>query len=115
MSPGVERSFHAVEEEILGISHAEIGAYLLGLWGISYPIVEAVAHHHHPGRVLEQPAFGVLGATHVADVLAREQIGGDPGLSELDEPYLQALGVAENLPEWRAIAAAEAGIEPEAA
>jgi HD-like signal output (HDOD) protein len=109
---GVERPFHAVEEEILGISHAEIGAYLLGLWGMPYPVVEAVAHHHHPGRVPEQTAFGVLGATHVADALAREQVGGDPGL---DEPYLQTLGVAEKLPEWRAIAAAEARTEREAA
>jgi putative nucleotidyltransferase with HDIG domain len=112
---GVERPFHAVEEEILGVSHAEIGAYILGLWGMPYPVIEAVAHHHHPGRVPEQTAFGVLGATHVADVLAREQIGGDPGLVELDEPYLQTLGVADKLPEWRAIAAAEAGTEPEAA
>jgi len=112
---GVERPFHAVEREVLGTSHAEIGAYLLGLWGMPYPVVEAVAHHHHPRRVPEQPAFGVLGATHVADALAREQGGCDPELIELDEQYLQTLGVAERLPEWRAIAAEEAGAEPEAA
>ena len=112
---GVERSFHVVEEEVLGVSHAEIGAYLLGIWGMPYPVVEAVAYHHHPRRISEQTAFGVLGATHVAGALAREQFGSDPKLVELDEPYLQALGVAEKLPEWRAIAAAEAGAETEAA
>src|SRR5208337_1150874 len=35
------------EEELLGTSHAEIGAYLLGLWGIPNLAVEAIAHHHH--------------------------------------------------------------------
>ena len=112
---GVERPFHRVEEEALGVSHAEIGAYLLGLWGIPYPIVEAVAHHHHPARVPEQTVFGVLGATHVADSLAREQDGCKPETFELDEQYLQALGVADKLPEWRAIAAEEADGQREAA
>ncbi len=39
------------EYEILGASHAEIGAYLLALWGLPYAVVEAVAHHHRPERV----------------------------------------------------------------
>ncbi len=112
---GIERPFHKVEEEILGVSHAEIGAYLLGLWGMSYPVVEAVAYHHHPGRVEGQSEFGVLGATHVSDFLVREH---DESLSdavELDEQFLQALGVAEKLTEWRAIVAEEVGAEHEIA
>ena len=39
------------EEFILGIGHAEIGAYLLGLWGIDGLVVDAIAHHHHPTRI----------------------------------------------------------------
>jgi HD-like signal output (HDOD) protein len=39
------------EYEILGASHAEIGAYLLAIWGLPYAVVEAVAHHHRPTRV----------------------------------------------------------------
>jgi HD-like signal output (HDOD) protein len=39
------------EYEILGASHAEIGAYLLAIWGLPYSVVEAVAHHHRPARV----------------------------------------------------------------
>jgi HD-like signal output (HDOD) protein len=35
----------------VGASHAEIGAYLLGLWGFPYQIVEAVAFHHSPNHV----------------------------------------------------------------
>ena len=39
------------EREVIGASHAEIGAYLLGLWGFPYQIVEAVAFHHAPNHV----------------------------------------------------------------
>ncbi|HEX2583903.1 MAG TPA: response regulator [Steroidobacteraceae bacterium] len=39
------------EREVVGASHAEIGAYLLGLWGFPYQIVEAVAFHHVPTRL----------------------------------------------------------------
>lgn len=34
------------ERQILGTTHAELGACLLGLWGLPGNIVRAVAHHH---------------------------------------------------------------------
>jgi putative nucleotidyltransferase with HDIG domain len=37
------------EMEVLTYSHAEVGACMLGLWGLDLSIVEAVAYHHHPG------------------------------------------------------------------
>jgi HD-like signal output (HDOD) protein/ActR/RegA family two-component response regulator len=33
------------ELEILHTSHAVVGAYLLGLWGLPLPIIDAIAHH----------------------------------------------------------------------
>lgn len=36
------------ERHVIGASHAEIGAYLLGLWGLPYSVVEAVAFQHAP-------------------------------------------------------------------
>ena len=42
---------HAAETQVIGASHAELGAYLLGIWGLPYPVVEAVANHHQPERV----------------------------------------------------------------
>jgi HD-like signal output (HDOD) protein len=41
---------HVVEASTWGATHAEIGAYLLGLWGLPFQIVEAVANHHAPAR-----------------------------------------------------------------
>ncbi|HTY94280.1 MAG TPA: response regulator [Steroidobacteraceae bacterium] len=60
------------EYEILGASHAEIGAYLLAVWGLPYAVVEAVAHHHRPQRV-KSAGLDALSALAVAMALT----GGD--------------------------------------
>jgi putative nucleotidyltransferase with HDIG domain len=57
------------ETRVLGASHAEVGAYLLGLWGLPYPIVEAVARHHTPEDV-RIGKFDVLPALVVAMALS---------------------------------------------
>jgi HD-like signal output (HDOD) protein/ActR/RegA family two-component response regulator len=44
---------HVVERSTWGATHAEIGAYLLGLWGLPFQIVEAVANHHAPERAAD--------------------------------------------------------------
>ena len=59
---------HEAETRVLGASHAEVGAYLLGIWGLPYPVIEAVAHHHQPYRVA-QSSFDVLAALATADSL----------------------------------------------
>jgi putative nucleotidyltransferase with HDIG domain len=38
------------EQEALGTTHAQVGAYLLGIWGFSESIVDAIAFHHQPGE-----------------------------------------------------------------
>src|SRR5581483_4665932 len=103
------RSLVAVEAADGRVTHAEIGAYLLGLWGLPYPIVEAVAHHHAPARVSHQTSFDLIAAVHVADCLAHESTPA-PLLvpPSLDVAHLEALGVAAELPAWRAIAAEQA-------
>jgi len=56
------------ERELLGTTHAEVGAYLLGLWGLSESIVEAVAFHHCPDRTVEGELDAVL-VVSIADYL----------------------------------------------
>jgi FixJ family two-component response regulator len=52
------RPLWEIETERFGASHAELGAYLMGLWGIGDEVVAAIAHHHQlpaagtPGRVV---------------------------------------------------------------
>jgi len=43
-----QRPLHDVEQEVLGFTHADVGAYLLTLWGLPAPVVDAVSSHHHP-------------------------------------------------------------------
>ncbi|MFT4248440.1 MAG: HDOD domain-containing protein [Pseudomonas sp.] len=72
--------------------HAEAGAYLLGLWGLPMPIIEAVALHRQPLRSSLR-SFWVTGAVHVATALA----SGEP----VDEDYLARVGVIARLPAWQ--------------
>ncbi len=65
-------SLPQAEYEILGASHAEIGAYLLAIWGLPYAVVEAVAHHHNPTRV-KSDGLDPLAALAIASALT----GGD--------------------------------------
>ena len=70
---------HVVERERLGVTHAEIGAYILGSWGLPLTIVEAVAGHHEPQR-LQGSSFDVMTAVHIAEGLANESEGDEmPG------------------------------------
>ncbi|MGH9407223.1 MAG: HDOD domain-containing protein [Terriglobia bacterium] len=103
-----QRPIFEIEQELSGVTHAEIGAYLLGLWGLPSPIVEAVAHHHAPGRVPQQ-GMDALAAVHLANVLAlecRAASTAECGLVQptLDETLVDALGVTDRLPEWRVMA-----------
>jgi HD-like signal output (HDOD) protein len=56
------------ERELIGASHAEVGAYLLGLWGLPHPVVEAVAFQHAPAQVAHSQ-FDVLTALVLAESL----------------------------------------------
>ena len=97
-----------IEQQTLGVTHAEVGAYLLGLWGLPYSIVEAVAHHHQPSRV-NVHEFDVLAAVHVADALATERGSGftrcesDP--RALDLEWIESKGWSDRVDQWRRFAA----------
>jgi len=83
------------ERRVLGASHAEIGAYLLGLWGLPNTIVEAAAYHHRP-RGVPQTSFDVLAAVSVAHALAEPTESQafrylPVPHSEVDSEYLRAI------------------------
>jgi HD-like signal output (HDOD) protein len=57
--------------------HARAGGFLLGLWGISDTIVDAVAYHHEPGAVADEKAV-MVDILHVAEIVAGELSSADP-------------------------------------
>ena len=90
------------EQEVFGVTHAEVGAYLLGLWGVGEAIVEAVAYHHRPVDCGDA-TFGPLAIVHVADALAESEqpAGGEPRPCCIDEGYLSTLGKQAQLAVWK--------------
>ncbi len=86
------------ERELLGATHAEVGAYLLGLWGMADPIVEAIAFHHTPRECLTR-TFCTMSAVHVADAL-HHGLSGSIDCGSLEAQYLNELGLADHLPGW---------------
>ena len=93
---------YEAERKVLGASHAELGAYLLGLWGLPNPIVEAVAFHHEPSACFSRD-FSVLTAVHVANALDGQanSLPGDSEGGHIDAAYLAEVGVADRVPQWQ--------------
>ncbi len=96
---------HEVERAAFGAGHAELGAYIMGLWGIPPEIAWAVAFHHDPMRRVEG-GFGLLAMLHAADALEREFSPGDGITREMDQAFLALTGYLERLPAWREACAA---------
>lgn len=95
-------STRKAEKDSYGFTHAQVGAYLLGLWGLPDLIVEAVAFHHNPIQCLGR-TFAPLTAVHVANALEREKsisVEENP-VSRIDLYYLKTLGLKEKLSKWR--------------
>ncbi|MFO1511898.1 MAG: response regulator [Verrucomicrobiota bacterium] len=98
-----KRTVWETEIQVMGACHAEVGACLLGIWGLPKPIVEAVALHHRPERLAER-TFSPLTAVHVASALEHE-ISGETAVfvpAELNLRYLAELNLEERLQDWRA-------------
>jgi len=70
-----------IEYELIGASHAEVGAYLLGLWGLPSVVIEAVALQYRASEV-PQMELDVLGALVIAQSLvSTDDDGCDPVLN----------------------------------
>jgi len=81
------RPRHEVERGHWGIDHAAVGAYLLALWGLPDPIVDAVAGHHAAAQ--ERRWSSASAAVRVATAI----VDGEP-----PEPALvELLGVADEI------------------
>jgi len=96
--------FHEVEKEILGVTHAEVGAYLLSIWGFKKSIVEAVCWHHTAENILFTE-FSQLAAVAVANCFDHQLVSVSAGRSEctLEAPYITKPEYVLRLKGWREI------------
>ncbi len=93
-----------LEQETFGTSHAEIGAYLMGLWNLENPIIEAIAFHHCPAKSASNQ-MGLLTIVHVANALDHEEDFPENQESDLpyDDEYIDQLGGTDRIAEWRQV------------
>ncbi len=86
-----------IERATIGTGHGEIGAWVLGVWGLPLDIVEAVANHHTPERIVAAE-MTVAAAVHIAGALVD---GAEP-----DKTLVERIGLAKTMPGWRGLAKA---------
>jgi len=100
----MEQPVYAIEKLELGVTHAEAGAYLLGLWSLPPRVVEAVLFHHFP-NASGVTGFSPLAAVHVADALLppMTSVVGCDMSSRLSVSYIEKIGMADELSRWQII------------
>jgi HD-like signal output (HDOD) protein len=100
----LHKGLSAAEAERItfGCDHAEVGGYLLGLWALPDPIVDAVTYHHCPAWSTAS-GFSPVTAVHVANSLRQNRQANAPRESQADLDYLASLGLLDRYAEWQEI------------
>ncbi|HWD19408.1 MAG TPA: response regulator [Verrucomicrobiae bacterium] len=94
--------FLVAEQNVFGANHADVGGYLIGLWGLPVPVVEAVALHHFPLRA-PGVGFSPLTCVHAANAFEAERSAraGEASAAQLDAAYLKLIGAEARVSAWR--------------
>ena len=89
------------ERDTFNCTHAEVGAYLIAIWGLPHRIVEAVAWHHFPSMSGEHQSSPVT-AVHVANAFLSEgEFSHLPAKSVLDNKHFEQTGLSERIAAWQ--------------
>ncbi|RMF66270.1 MAG: HDOD domain-containing protein [Calditrichaeota bacterium] len=113
LAHGQKMPLWEAEREIFCATHAEVGAYLLGLWGLPDVVVEAVAFHHRPGES-QRKRFAPLSAVHAADVFDYEfQTTREDRVHEIDLAHMRQTGLEDRLTEWKELCCKQKGTTKE--
>jgi HD-like signal output (HDOD) protein len=91
-----DHSLFDVEQELTGLSHAEIGGYLAGAWHLPVTLREPILYHHNPTQ--SKDATLQTAIVHVADILVKGLACGNPGddlIPSLSKPAWDQVGLDE--------------------
>ncbi len=58
----------AIEQEVFGITHCEVGARMVEHWNLPPVFAEVMLHHHAP--VADSPFFQQVGAVYLGDIIS---------------------------------------------
>jgi len=89
--------FVAIEEEVLGFHHGQVGAKIAEKWRLPEELVEAIELHHTPEKAVLNPQMVAI--THLADGLVMMMglhLGTDGLFYEFSEDAMALLKIDEN-------------------
>ena len=89
-----ELKFHDVEREVIGFNHTSIGGYLLDLWGLPYPVIEAALYHHEPmnPNIINHE---LVKAVHIANHYAWKVVHYKKYDNAVDTEVFEAFGITQ--------------------
>ena len=90
---GESQSFDSAEKEVLGFTHAELGARVLQKWNFPEDIVDAIEFHHHPQGAKFAPLAGLVHRGDMATLMLGVGLGSDGLYYPLDEGVFDAVGL----------------------
>jgi putative nucleotidyltransferase with HDIG domain len=90
------------EKRILKATHADVGAYLLDLWGLPEAVTRAVAMHHEPVAGSNEH-ITPLTIVHAANKFAHELAGTSVAATELNTSFLEKTELTERVHTWREV------------
>jgi HD-like signal output (HDOD) protein len=89
------------EKKVLGATHADVGAYLGGIWGFPHPVVEGIACYICPARAKAGGEFCPMTAVHGSVGLRHKAKTGKD--DRIDKEYLLETGLLGRIHSWEAI------------
>jgi putative nucleotidyltransferase with HDIG domain len=89
------------EKDVFNATHSEVGAYLLGIWGLPNSIMEAIAFHHYPEKY-PKILFGPITAVYAANILEHASRTNGDG-AQIDPEYLSRLNMEDRPDKWKEI------------
>lgn len=96
-------SVSTAEQEFFGVSHSEVGAYLLGLWGLPADILNIVSLHHRV-HLQDEKHLTPLIAVHAADVLCGIQMGHPLfETGKLNQTAIERAGLSDRQEAWKSV------------
>jgi HD-like signal output (HDOD) protein/CheY-like chemotaxis protein len=98
------RRLAEVEREMLGATHAELGGYLISLWGFKDSIVEAICWHHVPEKV-SLDELSPLTIVTVANAFDHELVvlSANRAQCRVEQPCIPSAGYEKKIEAWRSV------------
>ena len=105
-------SLMEAEKECFGATHAEMGGFLLDLWGLPEHVVEAISFHLYPSSTPDhtyrmllldtRDGVSALTAVHIANYLSEDldDLIEEQAKAKVDHIHLADLNMSDRLSDW---------------